>query len=493
MRTTIVGPSLRSGRQSWFVLLLLVTLTRASAAQVPRPQPMTAEERVAYLAHLRAAAELDRGLMMARLGIKEPASLPAPASDPNRPPFLTQRPGSTNWYDAAGNTYVRSAWGVWSNYDEFLVGSFSLPDPLLLKSGERVTDAATWWTRRRPEVLDDYLTEIYGRIPPSTPKVTFEVTGVDSTTFPGRAIVKRVVGKIDNASYPAAKPSIEITMYLPPGATARVPIVTLVGFFFGRQANQLPDAVSQVIAHGWAFATVNPGAVQADNGAGLSEGIIGLVNHGMPRKPDDWGVLAAWSWGMSRALDYFETDRAIDARRAAIAGHSRWGKTALLAGALDQRWAIVWPSCSGAMGASLEKRNWGETIDNVAGTGEYHWMAGNFLKYAGHWNDMPVDAHELVALVAPRPVFITGGTTDQWSDPHGEFLAALGADPVYRLLGKNGLGTTSMPSPGVALIDGDLAFRNHEGGHTDAPDWPVFLQFAQRYFNASAPRSGGSL
>ena len=472
---------------------MLVTLTRASAAQVPRPQQMTAEERVAYLAHLRAAAELDRGLMMARLGINEPTSLPAPASDPNRPPFLTQRPGSSNWYDAAGNTYVRSAWGMWSNYDESRAGTFALPDPLLLKSGEQVRDAATWWSRRRPEILEDFLTEIYGRIPASTPKVAFEVTGVDSSTFAGRAIVKRVVGKIDNTSYAAAKPSIEITMYLPPGATARVPIVTLVGIFFGRQSNQLPDAVSQVLALGWAFATVNPGAVQADNGAGLNEGIIGLVNHGMPRKPDDWGVLAAWTWGMSRALDYFETDPAIDARRAAIAGHSRWGKTALLAGALDQRWAVVWPSCSGAMGASLEKRNWGETIDNVAGAGEYHWMAGNFLKYAGHWSAMPVDAHELVALVAPRPVFITGGTTDQWSDPHGEFLAAVGADPVYRLLGKNSLGTTSMPSPGLALIDGDLAFRNHEGGHTDAPDWPVFLRFAQRYFNASPPRSGGSL
>jgi hypothetical protein len=242
--------------------------------------------------------------------------------------------------------------------------------------------------------------------------------------------------------------------------------------------------VYQVLGLGWAYATVNTGNIQADNGAGLGEGIIGLVNRGQPREPDQWGVLAAWSWGLSRALDYLETDPAIDAKRAAIQGHSRWGKTALLSGALDARWAIVWPSCSGAMGASIEKRSWGENIDNVAGGGEYHWMAGNFLKYAGHWQDMPVDAHELIALVAPRPVFITGGTRDQWSDPHGEFLAAVGADPVYRLLGKRGLGTTTMPAPDVSLIDAELAFRDHEGGHTDAPDWPVFLRFAQRYFGA---------
>jgi hypothetical protein len=238
-----------------------------------------------------------------------------------------------------------------------------------------------------------------------------------------------------------------------------------------------------VLALGWAFATVHTGNVQADNGAGLSAGIIGLVNEGRPRTPADWGVLAAWSWGLSRALDYLATDPAVDARRAAVQGHSRWGKTALLAGALDDRWAIVYASCSGAMGASLEQRAWGETIDNVAGSGEYHWMAGNFLKYAGHWNDMPVDAHELIALVAPRPLFITGGTRDQWSDPHGEFLAAVGADPVYRLLGARGLGTTIMPEPDSTLMSGELAFRDHEGGHTDAPDWPVFLRFARRYFD----------
>lgn len=186
---------------------------------------------------------------------------------------------------------------------------------------------------------------------------------------------------------------------------------------------------------------------------------------------------------MSRALDYFQTDPQIDAKKAAIEGHSRWGKTALLAGALDQRSAVVYASSSGAMGASLERRNWGETIDNVAEGGGYHWMAGNFLKYAGNWAAMPVDAHELLALVAPRPLFITGGTKgDTWVDTHGEFLAAVAADPVWRLLGAKGLGTTTMPAPDHGLMDGDLAFREHEGGHTDMLDWPAFLQCAKRYF-----------
>jgi hypothetical protein len=235
-----------------------------------------------------------------------------------------------------------------------------------------------------------------------------------------------------------------------------------------------------VIARGWAIGTVNTSAIQADNGAGLTEGIIGLVNQGKPRQPSDWGVLAAWSWGLSRALDYFETDKAINKKQIGIEGHSRWGKTALLAAALDQRWSIVYASCSGSMGASLEKRSYGENIDNVAGSGEYHWMAGNFLKYAGHWAAMPVDAHELIALVAPRPAFITGGTHDSWSDPKGEFLACVAAGPVYKLLGKKDLGTDVMPAPDHGLMEGDIAFRLHEGGHTDLPDWPVFIEFAAR-------------
>ena len=471
------------------VALALLSLTsRTTLAQNPNFPQLTPEQqaaRNAAIAKIRAASEADRQQMMSLLGLKDPGPLPPADTDPKRPAYVTQRQAgpTNNWYDSVGNTFVRSQWGNWSNYDESTAGGTASPDPLVLKDGSRVTDATTWWTRRRPEILNDFQTQIYGKIPPNTPKVTFEVMSVDSTTFAGKAVIKKVVGHIDNSRYPAAKPSIDITMYLPAKTSGRIPIIVTAGGFFA-PPNQLPAAVAQVIALGWAAASVNTNNIQADNGAGLSEGIIGLMNRGQPRKPDDWGVLAAWSWGLSRALDYFGTDPAIDASRTAVQGHSRWGKTALLAGALDQRWAIVWPSCSGSMGSSLEKRSWGETIDNVAGTGEYHWMAGNFLKYAGHWNDMPTDAHQLIALVAPRPIFNTGGTKDQWSDPHGEFLASLGADPVYRLLGKKGLGTTEMPAPDVSLISGENAFRNHEGGHTDAPDWPVFLEFAKRYFDA---------
>jgi hypothetical protein len=229
-----------------------------------------------------------------------------------------------------------------------------------------------------------------------------------------------------------------------------------------------------------------PNSIQEDNGGGLTRGIIGLVNKGQPRKPDDWGALAAWAWGASRALDYFETDKAVDAKRVGIEGHSRYGKATLLAMALDQRFAISYVSSSGTGGAKLHRRDFGEIVENVAAMNEYHWMAGNYLKYAGPltWNDLPVDSHELVALCAPRPVFIGAGATrgDGWVDAKGSFLAAVGAGPVYKLLGKKDLGATEFPPIETPLIAGDLAFRQHSGGHTDGPNWPTFLQFASQSF-----------
>ena len=244
------------------------------------------------------------------------------------------------------------------------------------------------------------------------------------------------------------------------------------------------------MARGWGYAVYYSTSVQPDNGQGLTQGIIGLVNHGRPRKPDEWGALRAWAWGASRALDYFETDHAVDARRVGLEGHSRYGKAALVAMAYDPRFAAVFVSSSGEGGAKLHRRNFGELVENVAAPNEYHWMAGNFLKYAGplHWNDLPVDSHELIALCAPRPVFISAGATkgDGWVDAKGMFLAAAGAGPVYRLLGKKDLGTAEFPPIETALIDGDIAFRQHSGGHTPAPNWPTFLDFAARYFK---PRS----
>jgi hypothetical protein len=430
--------------------------------------------------------------MMDLLHIPAPGPFPAPADDPKRPAH-THPAGanSPNWSDdVPGHTIVRSGWGHWSNYDEDKADCGPLPDPLVLKNGRPVTDAETWWKVRRPEILNDFLTEIYGKIPSNTPPVTWEVTATETNAVNGTAKMKSIVGHIDNSQYRGVTPSIKITLYTPANASGPVPtIISIPGPFgpfrrspTGREAGPMRE----VLALGWGYATINTGTIQADNGAGLASGIIGLVNKGQPRKPDDWGVLEAWSWGLSRAIDYFETDRDIDAKRLGMEGHSRWGKAALLAAALDPRWAIVYSSCSGECGAKLHRHDIGESVDNVAGPGEYHWMAGNFLKYAGHWNDLPIDQHELIALVAPRPAFITGGTQDLWSDPSGEFKACVAAGPVYRLLGKKDLGVTRMPAPDEGLMAGDLAFRMHAGGHTDALDWPVFLDFAKRYFNAPA-------
>jgi hypothetical protein len=243
----------------------------------------------------------------------------------------------------------------------------------------------------------------------------------------------------------------------------------------------------QLLAIGWGYATMEVGPIQNDYSGGLTSGVIGLVSEGKPRKPDDWGALTAWVWGLSRVLDYCETDKLVDAKQMGVEGHSRYGKAALLAVATDPRWAIVYPSCSGEGGAKPSRRNWGETLDNVASS---HWFAPNFRKYAGHWNDLPVDSDELIALVAPRPIFLNGGTGDQWADPHGAFLAGVAAGPVYRLLGKKDLGSTEMPAPDTALTSGEIAFRYHDGGHSDIPDWPAFLEFAQRYIKTPGGQPG---
>ena len=242
------------------------------------------------------------------------------------------------------------------------------------------------------------------------------------------------------------------------------------------------------------YVNFNPGSVQGDCGAGLQAGIIGLVNKGQPRKLDDWGGLSAWGWGASRVLDYLETDAAVDPSRVGVQGHSRYGKAALLAMALDERFAIGYISSSGHGGAKLHRRKYGETVENVA-TRYYYWMGANYLKYTGRWDAMPVDSHELIAACAPRPVFISAGNgpgplnadgtvpiNDAWVDPRGSFLAAVAAGPVYRLLGGTDLGTTEFPPIDTAVISGTLGFRQHTAGHTANPTWPTFLTFAEKYF-----------
>jgi hypothetical protein len=379
-----------------------------------------------------------------------------------------------------------------ANYDESKANPYpNLPNPLVLKNGRKVTTAAMWWNQRRAEIVEDFDKEIYGRLPKDTPKVRWEVTKtINETNGDAPVTTKQLVGHVDNSSYPQITVDIQVTLTTPANATGPVPVIMEFGFTGlrgpPRPVASGPTWQQQVLAKGWGYAVLSPTSIQADNGQGLTQGIIGLVNKGQPRKLDDWGALRAWAWGASRVLDYFETDKSVDAKRVGIEGHSRYGKATAVAMAYDSRFAIAFVSSSGEGGVKLHRRNWGELVENVAAANEYHWMAGNFIKYAGslNWTDLPVDSHELVALCAPRPVFISAGATngDGWVDAKGMFLAAAGAGPVYRLLGKKDLGTAEFPPIETTLIDGDLAFRQHSGGHTPAPNWPTFLRFADRYF-----------
>ncbi len=392
-----------------------------------------------------------------------------------------------------------------ANYEESKANPYSkLPDPLTRRNGKTVRIAKAWWEQRRPEIVEDFNREVYGRAPEDTPKVSWQVTATTKEMNGDfQVTTKTLVGHVDNSSYPGVTVDIQLTLSTPANAAGPVPVIMEFGLspeVLAALAKRFPDMFrasngpswqQQVLAKGWGYAVLIPTSVQADNGDGLTEGIIGLVNKGQPRKLDDWGTLRVWAWGASRALDYFETDKSVDAKQVGIEGHSRYGKAALVAMAYDQRFAIAYISSSGAGGANLYRRNFGEGLENVAGTGEYHWMAGNFLKYAGPFTaeDLPVDSHELIALCGPRPVFIGAGTTqgDGWVDAKGMFLAAVGAAPVYRLLGKKDLGTPIE----TAVIDGDIAFRQHSGGHTPAPNWPTFLMFAERYLKRppSTPKS----
>ncbi len=384
-----------------------------------------------------------------------------------------------------------------ANYDEARVRPYPpLPEVLTSKSGLPVQTARDWWEKRRPEIALDFDREVYGRMPAVTPSVRWEVAATRRETVGDVPVItKDLVGHVDNSSCPQIAVDILATLTTPSRATGPVPIVLQLAFAGLRPGAPTPPPgptwQEQVLAKGWGFATLVPTSVQADNGAGLTKGVIGLVNRGQPRALDDWGALRAWGWGASRLLDYLETDKTVDARRVALEGHSRYGKAALVAMADDPRFAVAFVSSSGAAGAKIHRRTYGELLENVAGSGEYHWMAGNYVKYAGPLtpNDLPVDAHELVALCAPRPVFISAGAVngDGWVDAKGMFLAAAEAGPVYRLLGRKDMGTTEFPPIETALVEGDVAFRQHSGGHTPGPNWPTFLAFAGRYFEGSPP------
>jgi hypothetical protein len=450
-------------------LLITAILTMTAALIFAQQQRQLTPEQQAAMQAQQAATKVDYQRMLDQLKI------------------TALRPGANGSNPEAPN---------YANYDESKVMTYPpLPDPLTMKNGKKVKSAKQWWSNRRAEIIEDFDREMYGRAPKVTPKVNWEVVSTTKEEKYGTpVIIKELLGHVDNSSYPAVKVDIKLTLTTPANAKAAVPVIMEFGFVFPpRPANAPPLPVQpgtpwqqQVLEKGWGYAILVPGTIQADNGAGLTQGIIGLVNKGQPRKADDWGSLRAWGWGASRALDYFETDKSVNAKMVAIEGHSRYGKAALVTMAYEPRIAIGFISSSGAGGAKIHRRNnYGEMVENVAAPSEYHWMAGNYMKYAGPLtaNDLPVDAHELVALCAPRPVFISSGAVkgDGWVDAKGMFLAGAHAGSVYKLLGKKDMGTMEFPAMETGLMDGDISFRQHSGGHTPGPNWPTFLTFAGRY------------
>ncbi len=458
-------------------LLFVATLLPAALlAQAPEPKHWTAAE--------------DHQNMMEQLGIK--ALRPGPSG-------TETAPNHANYDEATANPYP------------------NLPDVLTLKNGKKVTTAAMWWNQRRPEIVEDFDREVLGRVPKVVPKVTWTVTNTVNAMVGSRPVVgKQLVGHVDNSSFPAINVDIQMTLVVPADANGPVPVMMMFGGGGlpgvaapgGRAGNGRapaapvpgadPPSTQQLIADGWGYASLNPASIQADNGAGLTKGIIGLVNQGQPRKPDDWGSLRAWGWGAARGLDYLETEKSVDAKKVGIEGVSRYGKATLVTMAYDTRFALVLVGSSGEGGAKLHRRNWGEAVENLTGSGEYHWMAGNFMKYGAseatfgskNAGDIPVDAHELVALCAPRPTFISYGVPEKgdakWLDHQGSYMAAVAAGPVFRLLGAKDLGTSDnyktekMPAVNVSMLDGQLAWRQHDGGHTDGPNWKYFIPWADK-------------
>ena len=469
------------------LLMLAVSTYPLLLAQASSGQARTAPAAPAFkptpeqLA-IEAASEKDHQRMMDLLGIK------------------TLRPG------ASGDPKAPNA----ANYDESKADIYGPPpNPLVSSDGQPVISAAQWWHERRPQIVELFDREILGRTPAHLPKVTWEVVSVAHENNGDVPVVtKTLVGRVDNSADPKITVNLDLTLTTPANAKGPVPVIMELAFSkefmamfakrfpqFAQKPGDGPTWEQQVLARGWGYAEYVPTSAQPDNGAGLAEGIIGLANKGQPRTPEQWGALKAWAWGASRALDYFETDGDVDAKQVAIEGHSRYGKASLVAMAYDPRFAIGYISSSGEAGAKLYRHHFGEQIGNVAAASEYHWMAGNFLKYDSVMNtgDLPVDANELIALVAPRPVFISGGATegDGWADAKGMFMAAAGAGPVYRLLGKRDMGTTVFPPMETPLIEGDIAFRQHAGGHTPGPNWPTFLTFASRYLHTPGATDKG--
>jgi hypothetical protein len=414
-----------------------------------------------------------------------------------------------------------------ANYDPAKANPYpDLPEVLILKNGQKVTTPEMWWKQRRPEIVEDFDREVFGRVPKNVPKVTWTVVtqAMDRLVGTNPVVAKQLVGHVDNSACPSIKVDIQMNLVTPANAKGPVPVLMMFGFGsglprhpgdppptnrfgafggFGGGSNAGPSSTEMLIAAGWGYATIVPNSIQADNGAGLTKGIIGLVNKGQARKPDDWGSLRAWAWGAARGLDYLETEPDVDAKKVGIEGVSRYGKAALVTMAFEPRFAMVLVGSSGEGGAKLHRRNFGEAVENLTASGEYHWMAGNFLKYgaaeptAKNAGDLPVDAHELIALCAPRITFISYGIPEKgdanWLDQQGSYMATVAAGPVFRLLGAHDLGvkedyrTAQKPPVNTGLLDGELAWRQHDGGHEDRSNMKHFIAWANKFIKHTPP------
>ena len=438
-----------------------------------------------------------------------------------------------------------------ANYDEALANPCpQLPELLLTKKGKKVTNPEIWWNERRPEIVEDFEREVYGRLPAGIPEVKWSVK-ISEREFVGwtPVIAKQLVGHVDNSGYPLISVDIKMVLVVPANVKGPVPVLMMFGrpslpapaqpstedleklneSFkammiahnpemkeiydrypaytpitrttgpnpFAPRGEGEPSPTEQLLAAGWGYATIDPNSIQADNGAGLTQGIIGLVNKGQPRKPDDWGALRAWAWGAARGLDYLETDPLVDAAKVGIEGVSRYGKAALVTLAFESRFALGLIGSSGKGGVTLHRRVFGEAVESLTG-GEYYWMAGNYMKYGAEKAsfgrktgcDLPVDSHQLLALCAPRLAFISYGIPEKgdakWLDQQGSWMATIGAGAAYKLLGAKDLGLSNnymaeiMPPVNTGLLDGQLAWRQHDGGHTDAPNFRHFIPWASK-------------